>query len=494
MAQGALPYKYEEEKQTSGMTALAGLPVYMDLASVMGLGDSIGKRLHVKIQGWTDEQIVTSLILLNLVGGDCVDDLRILEADEGFCRILRRIELKGLKRKERRETEKRWRKEKHRSVPSPSAVFRYLAAFHEDYAREVGKAVIPPATELLSALERINADFIAAVLKGNPSCLATLDMDATLVATEKKHALFSYKGFKAYQPLNTYWAEQGLILHTEFRDGNVPAGYEQRRVFIHALSLLPEEITTVRLRSDTAGYQHDLLRYCDDEDKHPRFGRIEFAIGCDVTPEFKKAVYEAEAWRALFDKKGHICGEWAEVCFVPSKSATTKKGQPYRYIAIREVMQQPHLPGMDSLPFQTITFDETQYKLFGMVTNMDGEGGALIGWHRERCGKSEEAHAVMKEDLAGGKLPSSDFGENAAWWSIMILAFNLHAAMKHLALGEAWSTKRLKAVRFSLIGLPGRIIDHARELVVRLVTGHPSLKVLLDARQRIMALVPLPSG
>jgi hypothetical protein len=217
MAQGALPYKYEEEKQTSGMTALAGLPVYMDLASVMGLGDSIGKRLHVKIQGWTDEQIVTSLILLNLAGGDCVDDLRILEADEGFCRILRRIELKGLTRKERRETEKRWRKEKHRSVPSPSAVFRYLAAFHEDYARKEGKAVIPPATELLSALERINADFIAAVLKGNPSCLATLDMDATLVATEKKHALFSYKGFKAYQPLNTYWAEQGLILHTEFR-------------------------------------------------------------------------------------------------------------------------------------------------------------------------------------------------------------------------------------------------------------------------------------
>jgi hypothetical protein len=69
----------------------------------------------------------------------------------------------------------------------------------------------------LSALERINADFIAAVLKGNPSCSATLDMDATLIATEKKHALFSYKGFKAYQPLNTYWAEQGLILHAECR-------------------------------------------------------------------------------------------------------------------------------------------------------------------------------------------------------------------------------------------------------------------------------------
>jgi len=38
----------------------------------------------------------------------------------------------------------------------------------------------------------------------------------------------------------------------------------------------------------------------------------------------------------------------------------------------------------------------------------------LIHWQRECCGKSEEAHSVMKEDFAGGKLPPDDFGENAA--------------------------------------------------------------------------------
>jgi hypothetical protein len=489
MPQGILPYKYEEEKNSTGMTAYAGLPVYLDLASVLNLGESIGSHLHVKVQGWTDEQIVLTLILLNLAGGECVDDLRILEADEGFCRILRRIELKELPRKERREMEKRWRKEKHRSVPSPSAVFRYLSAFHADYAREEGKAAIPPLTELLSALERINADLISAIHKQNPINCATLDMDATLIETEKKDALFCYKGYKAYQPLNAYWAEHGLILYTEFRDGNVPAGHEQLRVFIHALSLLPQEITTVRLRSDTAGYQHDLLKYCE-KGTNERFGRIEFAIGCDVTPEFRKAAREADTWHPFFDKQGHVTGEWAEVCFVPNRSATTKKGEPYRYIAIRERMRQPHLPNMDNLPFQTITFDETQYRLFGIVTNMDWEGGKLIHWHHERCGKSEEAHAVMKEDLAGGKLPSCLFGVNAAWWGIMILAFNLNTAMKQLVLKESWASKRMKAIRFSLINLPGRIIERSRELIIRIAKGHPSLEVLLNARRRIMELAP----
>ena len=74
-------------------------------------------------QGWTDEQTVISLILLNLAGGDSVDDLRILEGDEGFCRVLRRVQLHGMSRKERRKLERRWRKERKRTVPSPSSKY-----------------------------------------------------------------------------------------------------------------------------------------------------------------------------------------------------------------------------------------------------------------------------------------------------------------------------------------------------------------------------------
>jgi len=77
MTQGVLPFKYEEEKTQNGMTALAGLPVYLDLAKVIGLSKSIQKHIKVRenSQGWTDSQMVLSLILLNLAGGDCVDDL-----------------------------------------------------------------------------------------------------------------------------------------------------------------------------------------------------------------------------------------------------------------------------------------------------------------------------------------------------------------------------------------------------------------------------------
>ena len=41
--------------------------------------------------------------MVNLAGGDCVEDLRKVEKDEGFCRILRRVGQQGMKRRERRE-------------------------------------------------------------------------------------------------------------------------------------------------------------------------------------------------------------------------------------------------------------------------------------------------------------------------------------------------------------------------------------------------------
>ena len=67
-------------------------------------------------------------------------------------------------------------------------------------------------------------------------------MDATLVETHKQQALYSYRKYRAYQPLTVYWAEAEVIVHSEFRDGNVPAGYQQLRVFTEALEYLSCEV------------------------------------------------------------------------------------------------------------------------------------------------------------------------------------------------------------------------------------------------------------
>jgi hypothetical protein len=509
MTQGELGFKYEVENQGVGLTGMGGIGPYLDLACRSGMVRSIEQNVKARgEQGWTDAESVLSLVMLNLVGGDCVEDVDKLESDKGFCLLFGKAVSQGLSRKGRRGLRKRWRKAKSRSVPSSSAVFRYLAEFHDraqEGLREAGRAFIASPNEALKGLCKVNKDFVGFVQTNRSERTATLDMDATLVGTEKTTALCCYEGYPAYQPLNTWWAEQGLVLHTEFRDGNVPAGFEQRRVLEEALKSLPKGVSKVRLRSDTAGYQHELLRYCDEE-KKKRWGRIEFSVGCDVSVEFKKAVMEVaeEDWRVL--KKRERSGEltetsrqWAEVCFVPNAIGHSKKGPEYRYVAIRERMQdQLMLPGMEEderkLPFQTMHQGGVRYKVFGIVTNMDWDGQDLIEWHYKRCGRSEQAHSVMKEDLAGGTLPSGDFGENAAWWWIMVLAFNLNAALQCLVLGGRWVYRRMKAMRFHLINIAARVMDRSRQLSLRLSAGDPTYGWLVSIRAKIISLRPAPSG
>ena len=93
-------------------------------------------------------------------------------------------------------------------MPSPSAVFRYLWGFHEqgeESKREAHTAFIPAANEALSGLGKVNGDLVGFVQSRRPHHQATLDMDASLVETEKREAQYSYKKSKAYQPLSTYW-------------------------------------------------------------------------------------------------------------------------------------------------------------------------------------------------------------------------------------------------------------------------------------------------
>ena len=75
--------------------------------------------------------MITSPVMLNLAGGESVDDLRILESDEGLGRVLKVSETHLMRRDERRTQRSRWRSQRRRTVPSPSAVFRYLGEFHD---------------------------------------------------------------------------------------------------------------------------------------------------------------------------------------------------------------------------------------------------------------------------------------------------------------------------------------------------------------------------
>jgi hypothetical protein len=97
---------------------------------------------------------VPALVLQNIAGDDRVEGLERLEPASGFAAILGAIEGDLCSRADRRSLKSRWRRERERAVPSPSALSGWLERFHDPAAAKAvaGTAFIPAMTDELSGL------------------------------------------------------------------------------------------------------------------------------------------------------------------------------------------------------------------------------------------------------------------------------------------------------------------------------------------------------
>jgi hypothetical protein len=83
-------------------------------------------------------------------------------------------------------------------------------------------------------------------------------------------------------------------------------------------------------------------------------------------------------------------------------------------------------------------------------------------------------------------LPSKRFFANAAWWRLNVLTYNVLSVMKRKALPQTWWSTRLKALRFHLLNIAGRVIEHGRRLFLKIAKGHPSFLLYKEAREKLI--------
>ena len=504
-------YAIDSKVDPAAVTNYGGLFPYLDLMLLTDLPGILTRCLPpAPARGWQHAEYAAALLALNITGGDCVDDLTKLAADPGISLYMGQIRhTRGLstRREPLGRTMRRMARGGDGVLPSLTSVREWLDTFHhaaQEEKRRPGVAFIPAPNAALAGLHSAQRQYVTAAYRlqqrsGRPGITrATLEIDATFMETQKTTALACYKHYDAYSGLLVRWAETGLIVWDEFRDGNVPPSFRNREALVETISYLNTTlgITDVWVRSDAAACQHDLLQTLASWQVAGQPCPVNFAIGYVKTDAFRQAVraLPAKWWEPVTDKKGRLEYEIAEVVFVSNREALVK-AEPYRHLVVRRKVPQGMLPGIDvSQPGkaneETMEMDGKAYKIFAIVSNIvDWAPREIVAWYNARCGRGEAINSVVKSDLAGGQLPSNKFGANAAWWALVVLAHNLHALLACLALPGDLKDARFKRLRFHFINVPARLVQHARRCVVRYFSA--SVLALIQAiRDALRALTP----
>jgi len=96
---------------------------------------------------------------------------------------------------------------------------------------------------------------------------------------------------------------------------------------------------------------------------------------------------------------------------------------------------------------------------------------------------------VIKNELAGGVMPCGRFGANAAWLRLAVLTYNVLTALKRLALPPELLTARPKRLLFLIFHTPGKLVQLARQRLLRLARGWTRFSNWRHA----LGLLPLPA-
>ena len=400
MARTMLPFSLAATEES--MTAQSGLVFHGEFIQGLGVHRWLEQEMPKpgSKRGYGPTQHVLPLLLMLTGGGRSLEDLRMIHADQGLRRLLH-LE----------------------ALPSTDAA--------GDWLRRTGEGAG------LAGLDGVNRRIVARHLRKLERWEHTLDIDATQIVAEKRDAAWTYKGERGYMPMVGHLAEVGVVIHDDFRAGNV-APASANLDFIKACEArLPKGHSLAAIRADSASYQAGLFNDCEETGKT-------FAIGgrLDAPTLAAIATIPESAWT-----------RYADCAVAETVHSMEQTGKAFRLIIVR----YPHQADLLE--------DRPRYHV--IASNRSGSTSDVLIWYRQRGEHSENGIKELKIGFGMERMPCGQESANAAFFRIGVIAHNLFVLFKHSALGEGWQRHRVATVRWRLFQVPGQLIRHAGAWVLK---------------------------
>ena len=177
-------------------------------------------------------------------------------------------------------------------------------------------------------------------------------------------------------------------------------------------------------------------------------------------------------------------GEWKEPVagcgyeIAETVHTLNKTKKAFRLVIKRALRRQPDL------------YEGQRYFYHGVASNWPMEekrADEVLGWHHQR-GSAENFNKELKRGFGLEQMPCGQFGANAVFFRIGVMAYNLFIGFKRLSCPQAWWPHTMATFRWKLIQVAGRIVRHAGRVILKLGVDTDRLALFRCIRQKCFEL------
>ncbi len=426
--QTVFPFKLKRTKEE--ITARSGLAIYGELMQAYRVDKLVGQYLPKPGSGAGISAInyVRPISMMLYGGGEKVDHTREIRDDKALRAVL-----------------------KMDRVPSVSAMGDWLVRMGFGGGIE--------------GMEKVCDGINRKILRQDKRLEYTLIIDPTIIEANKRDAQMSYEGVKGYRPVVATLKELPLVIAYQFKEGNDNSG--KLDIVKKAFEKMPRHKKIKEALLDAEHYCNDVMDYLNDSG-------ASWAIGADKDEAVMKAIESIpqSGWQAYQTKDGITTDRQ----IAETVHCTNKGKEAFRLIVLRRRDKQLEL------------FKNT-YHYHCIAAKFKQEVSAQeVVWHYNQRAHIENHIKELKGGFGMQSMPSGEFVGNAVWFAIGVMSYNLFVAQKLFTLPEGWQNKTIKSVRWLLVEVAGKWIEHGRQVILKLAAGKKKFDLYLQMRQRIYAL------
>jgi len=120
---------------------------------------------------------------------------------------------------------------------------------------------------------------------------------------------------------------------------------------------------------------------------------------------------------------------------------------------------------------------------------MTEEGVSEVVWFYNERAHIENHIKEIKGGFGMERMLSGEFKANAIHFAIAIRTNNLFIAQRLLILPADWKNKTIKSIRCLLVEMAGKLIEHGRMTILKIVTGFEKYMMCMEMTRRIYELL-----